>query len=151
MIVKRVLLPFVWTIAHTMTRFICVHRLLEQDFDSAALPQRLAALPRPPQRAAPDFATASTLLRILTPLTRRSRRQPCLYRALVLYLLARDAEMEAEIAIGIAPPSSGIRNHAWLLQNGAPVCDLGCQHQSFPVLLQQVGVLRYMTVEGRPE
>jgi len=137
----------VWTTRHTVAGFVRVHALLKQRLNMAELPGRLAELPLGASPGTPAFRLAGAMLRLLTRLTRRSRRQPCLYRTLVLHLLARDARMETEIAVGIAPLDNGVRDHVWLLHRGEPLGDTDQQHRSFPQLLSRHGSLIYMTTK----
>lgn len=117
----------------------------------ADLPGRLRGLPLGTCPGTPTFGLAGALLQILVRVTARSRRQPCLYRALVLYLLARGARLETEIKVGIAPLEDAIRDHVWLTHRGEPLGDRDQQHLLFPRLLGRHGEVTYMTIESRAD
>lgn len=95
----------------------------------ALLALRVAAEPEPAEPAIRARETADdgdTLSRDIAEAIARAAAQPpggstCLSRALVGAVLLQRQRRPAELTLAVATPGEGLKAHAWLESNGAPI------------------------------
>jgi hypothetical protein len=112
-----VLLPF----SGVALRIVPLRHLL------ALLALRIAAEPAEPAIRARETADdGDTLSRDIAEAIARAAAQPpggstCLSRALVGAVLLQRQRRPAELTLAVATPGEGLKAHAWLESNGAPI------------------------------
>ena len=94
---------------------------------------RVLALPRVVRLAEPSSLTSSPherdvrrIVALAQTVTSRATRRPetmCLVRSLVAYRYLARAGVQPELHVGFERSVGGLRGHAWVMVNGAPVTD----------------------------